>query len=210
MYYLESYCDLVLIPFLDSSLITTDECAMGMNILTGILGTWNLLRDVGIRFIYDTIRIFLVDITDDSDDAHTLLELGAGRGFMASQLADFSQRRNWKIVPLDPNTPYHSRRQYCEILTMSAIVAMDTYWCCRMFLISRGEEFMLDWLRAIVRRHPTDPLLLILASDRDAGPSEFYELLDQNKFVSIPSPRDSLYWFPNLDKDDELLIYRRF
>lgn len=158
------------------------------------------------------------DKKDATSKAPFILDLCAGSGFMAKQINDFITTTttthiiNWCVIPIDNmSEPVARDFQYLSVKPMTALESIEYYPECRMFIASRGRDFMVQWLDAIVQHHPTGPLLLILATEGEGGccePEEFFEKLEIYRFT-YKIIDDGLFYFPRCDKHDNLIIYTR-
>ena len=101
---------------------------------------------------------------------------------------------------------------YTEVLPLSAISALETFPNCKVWIASRAREYALDFLRELIKLHPTGKLTLILITEGDGGccePEEFFELLDDSNFEKNDSLEDCNYYFPMCAKNDYTIVYVR-
>lgn len=181
------------------------------------IGTWNILTKRGLARIVDEIRQL------DGD----MVSIASGSCFQERQMMEHFRAHGVgkEVIATDLcagddmvsiGTPYMPRH------VLDAADAPDAYPLCTMFYASRlRKEFAVPFLQALLRVHPTGPLLIVLAGTDYVGEfgdedgydfsetREFHQILAANGFTT-EVVEGGLEDLPRgADDRDQLLIIKR-
>lgn len=171
--------------------------------------TWNVLNP-------DKIHLLICLLRENMHLVNPMVvHLAAGSGFITKQLADAMHKYE---LPFE-NIATDSKEEdiangdivYSSVATATALETLAQYPSCRVFFVSRGRDFMLEVLRALLEMHPTGALIIILATEMYGccEPEAFFDLLDDSGFNRIRID-DGLINFPRVEvHNDECFIFHR-